>query len=142
MVFVIWAVVPVLLTPGFEFEPFAISVCAQNVAIVTSTAFGEEFVFRVVPVMTALALFGRKSIWALLAGAVVAYPFGMWHEWIATMKTCLGVGGVVLTFVYLKFGGAVGKPFNGFVACGSIHGVCNILAMVIANLVTSLTAYG
>ncbi|MBI3572470.1 CPBP family intramembrane metalloprotease [Candidatus Kaiserbacteria bacterium] len=135
LVFVIWLGVPALLGVRFPVEYLAVPLSLKNLAVMASTSFGEEFVFRVLPVMTVLYLFPGRTVWALLAAIVVAYPFGMWHDWLFTAKTCLGLGGIVLAFAYVKFGGASGKPFNGFLACGGIHAACNLVVAVAAHIV-------
>ena len=137
LVFGIWLGIPMLLGVQFRIEYLAIPISTRNLAATLSTSFGEEFVFRVLPMLTVLTLVPKRTTWAVLACLIVVIPFSMWHEWVITAKTCLGLGGIVLGLVYLKFGGASGKPFRGFIACGSIHATCNIAVIIIANIATS-----
>jgi hypothetical protein len=137
LVFTVWILTPILLGVHFQVHYFAIKLSLRNFFTTMSGSFGEEFVFRVLPIATVLYVFPGKTAWAFLAGLGVAYPFGMWHEWILTSKTCLGLGGIILTLAYLKFGGVSGKPFHGLIACGSIHTVCNTAVAVIANIADS-----
>lgn len=141
LVFTAWFVIPIACGAHVRWEYLSLPLSLQNIAFIISTSFGEEFVFRVLPIVLFLYVFPEKKTCALLASIFVAYPFGLWHEWIltdgASFKTGLGLGGVILSVAYLKFGGAQGKKFEGFVASGSIHATCNALVAFIANVVTA-----
>ncbi len=134
-VFSIWFTIPMYVDP-YPLEYLAIRLSPENAAVFFAASFGEEFTFRAIPILLAYFLFPKNTMFALAAGIGMAYFFGMWHEWILTQKTFLGIGGIVLTFIYLKFGGASGEPFKGFIACGSSHTVCNFGAAIIANIAT------
>ena len=137
IVFGIWFVVPIVLAGSFPAQFLAIPLSLRNLAIAASTSFGEELVFRAFPVMAVLYFFPRQAILALLVGLGAAYPFGIWHNWGTTTQACLSIGSAALVLVYLKFGGASGKPFQGFLAGGGIHLLCNVTIAIIANIVVA-----
>ncbi len=133
VVFAVWFFIPMYLNP-YPLEYISINLSPENIAFLIGTSFGEEFTFRVLPILGAFLLFPKNTTVALITGIGMAYFFGMWHEWLLTQKTCLGIGGIILTVIYLKFGGASGEPFRGLIACGSNHTVCNMGAAIIANI--------
>jgi hypothetical protein len=136
LVFGLWILVPIGLGTHFQAEYLAISLSPRNVAILASRSFGEEFVFRGLPLMCMFALFPKKILLNVCVGIIFVYLFGMWHEWVTSANTFLGIGGGVLCIAYVKFGGADGRPMSGVVACGSIHTACNVTVAVIANMLT------
>ena len=133
LVCAVWAVIPLVLDVLPSWGYFAIPLSPRNLVKILSISFGEELVFRTLPILIVLSLFPKRILIAVGAGIVAAYYFGMWHDYVFVQNLCLSVGGVILVFVYLKFGGASGNPFKGFIACGSIHGTYNISVIALAN---------
>ncbi len=135
IVLTFWLIVPILMGAGARAISLAIEPSLHNLTVITSVSFGEEFTFRVLPIVTVLYFFPSKTKIAYLVAILFAYYFGIVHERMATENNCLGLGGLVLVFVYMKFGGAYNKPFNGFLACGSIHAGANLLVTGIAYVI-------
>jgi membrane protease YdiL (CAAX protease family) len=101
-----------------------------------SHAFGEEMVFRVLPIVITLRLFRRSIVVALVVELCAAIIFAVWHNTVFAGTLCLGIGASILGVACMKFGAASNKPFQALVACGSIHITCNLTAQLLANIFT------
>jgi Type II CAAX prenyl endopeptidase Rce1-like len=134
LVFTAWFAVPILLGGFLESQYLTLSITPKVLAVVTGRAFGEEMVFRVLPIVIALRLFPKNIAVALLVGFTAALPFAIWHDRVYSATICLGLGGAILVLAFLKFGGASNKPFQALIACGAIHATCNLTAAVLADI--------
>lgn len=133
LIFFLWFVLPIILGTPIVWEYLAMPLGVHNIAVLLSRALSEEILFRAVPVIVILALFPKSEVLALSVSLPVAYLFGMWHEWVYTTNICLGLGGLVLSVVYLKCGGSRKQPLNGVLVCGGIHATCNLLVAGLAH---------
>jgi hypothetical protein len=139
LVIFFWLFVPVIFmgVPARAIT-LAIEPSLHNLTVINSVSFGEELTFRVLPVVTVLYFFPNRTKTAYAFAVIAAHYFGIVHERMLTENIALGLGGLVLVVVYLKFGGGYGKWQNGFLACGSIHAITNILVSATAHLIVSL----
>ncbi len=130
----IWLLIP-LLTESLDWKYLALPLTPRNIVLAVGDSFGEELIFRTFPILAILAVCPTRTVSAFIAGLVGAYFFGTWHGWSQVAETCLATGGVILAIIYLKSGGAVGRPFRGLMACGSIHAIFNLSVTVLAHIV-------
>lgn len=133
----IWLLIPLTLDihADFDWRYFEVSLTPRNIAIMMGQgSFGEEFVFRVLPVLMVLTFYPTRIMSAFVAGLGAAYLFGMWHHYPPLTNACIGLGGAILVIVYLKSGGATNQPFRGLLVCGGIHTTLNITLAVLAHI--------
>ncbi len=97
-------------------------------------AFGEEVVFRLIPLATAIHLFGVR--WRVLIPliALTSTYFSLLHN-DAESLLALGPGSILLAIAFLYYGGLKRDYLRGLIWCGSIHIAISAVILILVPLV-------
>lgn len=99
--------------------------------LIAIASYGEEVVYRSL-LLAGIMHFATRDIRVLLVVAVLtSLWFALAHGRSDT--AIIVVGGLVLSIVYLKFGGYVGRYMKALVYAGSIHYVGNLITLSIVR---------
>ena len=99
--------------------------------LIAVSAFGEEMVFRVIPLAGLMFYLTRDLRVLLLVVLVSSILFALTHNHPEIIL--LSITGVVLSLSYLKFGGYTGQYMKALMYCGGIHYLVNIIVVSIVR---------
>jgi membrane protease YdiL (CAAX protease family) len=103
--------------------PFPLS--PEQIHWLAADSLGEEFIYRALPISSALYLWPKRSFPLIAAVAVPSVIFGLLHPG-ATSLLVEGMLAVVLSVAYLGAGGYRGKALTAIACSGSIHLIFNL----------------
>ena len=93
--------------------------------LITKNAFGEEAVFRLIPIAILTSLLNKNNPVFYLIIFFIALFFAYCHLGIISLIV-IGPISIMLTVAYLKFGGYSNKHLKAFLITGSIHSIVNL----------------
>lgn len=106
-----------------------------NILFIIGAAFLEEIIFRFIPILFCVKIFGI-SRWSLLVVFLVSCEFGYFHYGFVSIFL-QGVSGILYSIVYIKCGGFQRRHFKALLSSTVAHALYNGTLMVMMFVVIS-----
>jgi hypothetical protein len=92
-------------------------------------AFGEEVVYRLLPLMAVISLFGTNKFALTIVIISMSTYFALGHLGLKSLIP-IGFSGIVLSIIFLQFGGYKKQYLQGLLWSGFAHSLANFSIFV------------